>query len=125
MINESILASHGVTDAAIAALRELRPRDGFEFPDEEDLRGMIKFLQQEEELSMIVPVVTDNNSNYLCVFVSGEHTGLVCYLSHDEIDLRPIFTSVANMVKAINAHPDAWDVYDLPKTVFDFKELPF
>lgn len=87
---------------------------------------MMKFLQQQgDELATIVPVVTDNNSNYLCVFVRGEHAGLVCYLSHDEINLTPIFKNVSNMVKAINEHPDAWDVYDLPATVFDFKELPF
>lgn len=121
----STLKEHGIADADIQSLQGFIGRDGFECLDENDFSGMMQFLQQEEELAHIVPVLTDENSNYLCVFVKGDHKGLVCYLSHDEINLTPIFKNITNMIQAINNHPDAWDVYDLPVAVFDFKELPF
>lgn len=131
MVTNDIIAalqSNGITDDEINALQEFNPRDGFEFPDENDFKGMMEFLQLqegEEEMLSIVPILTDNNSNYLCVYIATENKGRVCYLSHDEINLNPIFRDIKNMIKAIVEHPDAWDVYDLPKEVFDFEDLPF
>lgn len=38
MVDKIILNSYGIRDEDIISLQDLLPRDGFEFPDEEDLR---------------------------------------------------------------------------------------
>ncbi|WP_212002546.1 SMI1/KNR4 family protein [Chitinophaga sp. HK235] len=122
----SILSVNNIPVSEVEAFVQFLPRNGFSFLSDKELDSMLIFLgQQEDDLKEILPILTDNNSNFLCVFVTGNHKGQVCYLSHDEINLNPIFRNIPNLVKAINEHPDSWDVTELPPDVFDFENLPF
>lgn len=129
MVNDttiSALINNGIADAEIKSLKEFKPRDGFEFMDEKEFSEMLAFVRsQEDQMKEIIPFLTDNNSNFLCVFIEGSHKGEVCYLSHDEINLNPIFKSITQLIKAIDAYPEAWDILDIPAEAFDYDELPF
>lgn len=82
---------------------------------------MLEFFNQYSDVfENILPIMADNNSNYLCVYFQGENKGKACYLSHDEIDLSPQFNNIGSLIKAINNNPDSWDFTDIPKECLDY-----
>ncbi|SHG43401.1 SMI1/KNR4 family protein [Pedobacter caeni] len=108
-----------VTD--VQSLENFESRDGFEIITDQDLEGMIDFFKQyPDDFEDLLPIITDGNSNYLCVYFKGNDKGKVCHLSHDEMDLSPRFKNIENLIKTINANPEAWDFEELPDGSFDF-----
>lgn len=62
----------------------------------------------------LVPLFTDDNSNYAAVYVAGAMKGKICYLDHEETDISPVFRSINSFVQAIRLNPElGW--YDMPK----------
>lgn len=105
----------------VQALERFESRDGFQRITDEDLEGMIAFFEQyPEDYENILPMMTDDNSNYLCVYYKGDDKGKVCHLSHDEIDLTSRFKSIESLIHVIKANPEAWDFEELPEKSFDF-----
>ena len=103
----------GLLEEAVIILESYESRDGFCKVEEEDFNGMMEFFEEYEEYQNLIPLLTDNNSNYWCFISDGKHKGKVCHLSHDEIDLKPLFSSVQDLINEINDHPDAYDFYEL------------
>jgi len=86
-------------EADVSALRGFQSRDGFQVIKDEDLSGMLHFFSQYPvDYEGIIPFMTDDNSNYLCVYFEGKDRGKVCYLSHDEYDLTPRFSSIKKLI---------------------------
>lgn len=105
----------------VQALERFESRDGFQRITDEDLQGMIVFFDQyPEDYENVLPMMTDDNSNYLCVYYKGDDKGKVCHLSHDEIDLTPRFKSIESLIHVIKANPEAWDFEELPEESLDF-----
>jgi hypothetical protein len=117
---KKILKESGFPLTAIAALGKLDTRDGFEFPQVDDLKEMMAFFREHPALAELVPILTDNNSNYICVYKSGPLLGKICYFSYGETSLDPKFRNIENLVTAISANPDAWDFTELPEDILDY-----
>ncbi|TCC99693.1 SMI1/KNR4 family protein [Pedobacter hiemivivus] len=108
-----------VTD--VQALESFGSRDGFQRITNENLEGMVVFFKQyPEDFDEVLPIMTDDNSNYFCVYYKGDYKGKVCHLSHDEIDLTPRFKSIESLIHVIRTHPQSWDFGELPERSFDF-----
>ncbi|GAB1855901.1 hypothetical protein MHTCC0001_07360 [Flavobacteriaceae bacterium MHTCC 0001] len=95
-------------------------RDGFELINKTDFENMLKYFEQYEIYENLIPILTDNNSNYWCLYIGGRLKGTVCYLSHDEINLEPKFKSITKLINVINKNPDAYDFSDLELQNFDY-----
>lgn len=105
----------------VQVLESFASRDGFQRITNEDLEGMLVFFKQyADDFDEVIPIMTDDNSNYFCVYYKGDNKGKVCYLSHDEIDLTPRFKSIESLFNVIEVHPEAWDFEELPEDSFDF-----
>jgi hypothetical protein len=87
-----------------------------------DMRAMT--LSEIEEICLLIkdnlifkdliPLFTDDNSNYAAVYVSGPMKGMICYLDHEETDISPVFRSINSFIQAIQLNPKSgW--YDIPK----------
>lgn len=98
----------------IAALEQFISRDGFQVITDEDLDGMLDFFRQyPDDFEEILPIITDGNSNYLCVYYKGTFSGQVCYLSHNGMNLSPQYNDITHLITVIHAHPEAWDFMDI------------
>ena len=115
-----LLKQHQFPKIDVQALESFESRDGFQRITNKNLDGMIVFFEQyPEDYENVLPVMTDDNSNYLCVYYKGDDKGKVCHLSHDEIDLTPRFKSIESLIHVIKTNPEAWDFEELPEKSFD------
>ncbi len=101
-------------------LLSYKSRDGFELIEKDDFESMLEYFEQYEIYENLIPILTDNNSNYWCLYFKGKLKGTVCYLSHDEINLEPKFKNITKLINAINQNPDAYDFSELDSQVFDY-----
>ena len=114
----------------VQALESFVSRDGFQRITNENLEGMVVFFKQyTEDFDEILPIMTDDNSNYFCVYYKGDNKEKVCYLNHDEIDLTPRFKSIESLIHVIGTHPESWDFEELPEVPLisnpNFRELNY
>ena len=104
--------------------RFIRGRDGFIAVEDEDFEGMQDFFNDYTLFNDLRVILTDENSNYWCVFVAGARKGMVCHLDHEFQDQQqPRFKSISRLLEVIEQHEEAYDFYelkDLPENVFDF-----
>ncbi len=110
----------GVKKEDINKLEHFKSRDGFCLLEESDFDEMLEYFEQYEVYKNLIPIMTDNNSNYWCLYVSGILKGMVCYLSHDGPSLEPKFKDIPKFINAINKNPDAYDFDELDITTFDY-----
>lgn len=62
----------------------------------------------------LVPLFTDDNSNYAAVYVEGPMKSKICYLDHEETDISPAFRSINSFAQAVRQNPESgW--YDIPR----------
>ena len=102
----------------ILTLKELDERDGFQFVKKDDYKAMNSFISMyQDDYGKIIPILTDNNSNYLCVVVEGGSLGTIVSLSHNEEGLVRIFDSIPTMVKKINENKIYWDIFEFPDSL--------
>jgi len=86
---------------------------------DEDYKGMRFFIDQyPEDYNNIIPILTDNNSNYICVVTNEDGLGTIDYLSHDEEGLIRVFKNIPTMVEMINNHKEYWDIAEFPKSYY-------
>ena len=98
-------------------------RTGFIKIEKDEFQEIYTYFQQFTLYKDIIPLLSDSNSNYWCMYISGPLRGMICYLSHDEVNLEPKFHTISNLIEAIETHPDAYDfsILDaLEQNVFDF-----
>jgi len=95
-------------------------RDGFELIQKDDFESMLEYFEQYEIYGNLIPILTDNNSNYWCLYVGGKLKGTVCHLSHDEVNLEPKFKNITKLINTIDKNPDAYDFNEFHVQVFDY-----
>ncbi|WP_299315920.1 HEAT repeat domain-containing protein [uncultured Aquimarina sp.] len=95
-------------------------RDGFELIEKDDFESMLEYFVQYEIYANLIPILTDNNSNYWCLYVGGKLKGTVCHLSHDEVNLEPKFKNITKLINTIEKNPEAYDFSELDVQVFDY-----
>jgi len=101
-------------------LKDFQSRDGFMFLSDEEFDEMENYFSQFSIYKSLAPLLTDENSNYWCIYVDGSMKGMICYLSHDEPNLEPKFKDISSFLKVIKENPETYDFYDLDETLFDF-----
>jgi hypothetical protein len=101
-------------------LKTFESRDGFVLLDNADFEEMENYFTEFPIYRNLVAILTDENSNYWCIYVNGPLKGMICYLSHDEPNLEPKFKNISSFLKAIDENPEAYDFNDLEETSFDF-----
>ena len=101
-------------------LNNYNSRDGFVVLEEPEFQDMLDYFGQYEIYKNLIPILTDNNSNYWCLYVDAALRGMICYVSHDELSLEPKFKGVSELINAIDNNQDAYDFEELDEEVFDF-----
>ncbi len=104
----------------IFCLEGFQPRDGFLFLTENEERQMLDLFSEFNVYQHLFPILTDQNSNYWCIYKSGILKGMVCYLSHDELSLEPKFYNIYQLLHVIEQYPELYDYDDLDINMFDF-----
>lgn len=115
-----VLESYSVDDIDIDALKSFESRDGFVLLEVDEFKDMFDYFQAFPVYHALIPVMTDDNSNYWCVYVDGPLKNMVCYLSHDEPSLEPRFSSLSSLINAIENNADSYYMDDLDEAVFDY-----
>lgn len=64
----------------------------------EEVREMLDALSDFEVFESILPLWTDDSSNYVAIYVDGPLKHRICYLNHEETDNSPAFRSVENFI---------------------------
>ncbi|HDX9590519.1 TPA: hypothetical protein ROX98_003561 [Bacillus pseudomycoides] len=80
----------------------------------EEATEVYLYLNEDVNISEVFPLWTDDNSNYVGVYMFGSLTGRVCFISHEEIDLSPVYPNVQTLIKILLENPEI-DWYELPK----------
>ena len=117
-----ILEKFGFKKSDLTSLENYNPRDGFQIVVADNFNNMMEYLSKYSIYQDIVPILTDNNSNYICAYKSGVLFGRICYLNHEETSLEPKFRNIENLIAAINKNTDCWDLYEFPETAFDYPQ---
>lgn len=82
--------------------------------NQEEMAEMLEFMSDLDGFQDLIPVWTDDNSNYVCIYGRGPLSHRVCYMNHEETDLSPGFRSVGSFLAALETDPqNDWD--DLQK----------
>lgn len=74
--------------------------------DLEEIVELLEFLSDVEVFHNIIPLWTDDNSNYVGVFYKGPLKYRVCYIDHEETDISPCFRSVSSFIRTIEQNPE-------------------
>lgn len=124
--HKEVLSAYTVDPLMIAKLAAFESRDGFILLGDKELKDMQDYLAQFAIYKDLIPVMTNGNSNYWCLYVYGPLKNNVCYLDHEEPSLEPRFKNLTTFIDAIYNHPDADDLYDFDETAFDYpsRKLP-
>lgn len=117
---EEVLRRHGIADADIALLAAFESRDGFSVLGDDEFDEMREYLGNFPVYQFLVPLLTDNNSNYYCLYVGGPLKNMTCYLNHEELDLAPRFRSLASLLDAVANYPHRFGMDDFEAHFFDF-----
>ncbi|MGG4394810.1 HEAT repeat domain-containing protein [Paenibacillus thiaminolyticus] len=76
----------------------------------EEIIELYECLADLEEFQDILPLWSDDNSNYVGLYCRGPLQNKVCYISHEETDLSPGFRSVSSFLASLEQSPDLdWD----------------
>jgi hypothetical protein len=115
-----ILRKNAIDGTEIECLKKFKSRDGFILINDQEFNKMENYFKEFPIYKNIVPILTDNNSNYVCLYIKNVMKGLVCYLSHDEINLEPKFRNISNLINTIEKHHDIYDFGEFDENIFDF-----
>lgn len=72
----------------------------------EEITELISALQGMMGFTELLPLWTNDHSDYIGVYVHGVLRGKVCYISHEETDLSPGFRSVESFLAAVQQCPE-------------------
>lgn len=80
----------------------------------EEIVEMLEFMSDLDGFQDLLPIWTDDNSNYVCMYYRGPLSYRVCYMNHEETDLSPGYRNVGTFIAALEPNPQSeWD--DLEK----------
>ncbi|MCM3701384.1 HEAT repeat domain-containing protein [Paenibacillus macerans] len=81
----------------------------------DEIAELHQFMSDMDEIfQSMIPIWTDDNSNYVGIYFKGPLSYRVCYLNHEETDLSPAFRSAGSFIAALEQNPNHdWD--DLKK----------
>ncbi|ULO08512.1 HEAT repeat domain-containing protein [Paenibacillus sp. 19GGS1-52] len=75
-----------------------------------EITETVQFMSNIEVYHGIIPLWTDNNSNYIGINIQGVCKYRISYLNHEETNLSPGFRSIKSFTTQIEQHPNFdWD----------------
>lgn len=80
----------------------------------EEATEMYLYINKDDNISEVFPLWTDDNSNYIGVYMFGALTGKVCFIDHEETDLSPVYPNVETLIKILLESPEI-DWCELPR----------
>ena len=101
-------------------LENYESRVGFNIIEKSEFQDMLEYFEQYEVYNNLIPILTDNNSNYWCLYYAGILKGMICYLNHGELSLEPKFKGISELLETIEKNPESYDFDELNIEVFDF-----
>ncbi|MGR6542601.1 HEAT repeat domain-containing protein [Paenibacillus tundrae] len=76
----------------------------------EEVIEMADFMSEMEVYQGIIPLWTDDHSNYIGLQVQGACQYRISYINHEETDVSPGFRSVQSFISKLEQHPSYdWD----------------
>ncbi|WP_245596186.1 HEAT repeat domain-containing protein [Paenibacillus taiwanensis] len=72
------------------------------------------FMSSIEVYQNVVPLWTDDHSNYIGLHFQGACKYKISYINHEETDLAPCYRNISSFLSTLELHPD-YDWYDLKK----------
>lgn len=80
---------------------------------QDEITELFQYMSSIDVYRNILPIWTDNNSNYIGLFYDGPLKYRVCYINHEETDISPGFRSVDSFVAELEKNPQLdWDELD-------------
>ncbi|WP_017426597.1 hypothetical protein [Paenibacillus sp. ICGEB2008] len=73
---------------------------------EQELAESIEWMAQIEVFKYIIPLWTDDHSNYVGLYVEGPLAYKLCYINHEETDLSPRYRSTASLIAELEQNPE-------------------
>lgn len=123
-MNDNANAIWGVLDyyeidtKSIDALKEFKSRDGFQIINDAELFQMMDYFEEyRDDFGYLIPFITDDNSNYLCIYYKDEFKNKICYFNHEEPDTYPILENIEELLSLIEANSQAYDFFDLQELI--------
>lgn len=56
----------------------------------------------------ILPFLTDDNSNYTCIYYDGLFKDKITYYDHEDVDFSPSFSSITSFIKYLKDDPNEY-----------------
>ncbi|MGG3510128.1 HEAT repeat domain-containing protein [Paenibacillus lautus] len=76
----------------------------------EEIIELADFMSEIEVYQDIIPLWTDDNSNYIGLHIQGACKYRISYINHEEADLSPGFRSISSFITKLELHPNSdWD----------------
>lgn len=101
-------------------LGEFVSRNGFNVIQEDEYTSVINYFLDFPICKDLIPVLTDNQSNYWCLYIDGPLINKVCYFDHEEPSLEPTFRTIENFLAVLDQHPAFYDYYDFRPYDYDY-----
>jgi len=114
------LTAHGLSASAIDQLAASEFQNELSVLDEAEFRQMQAYFRDFPVYQFLVPLLTDANSNYWCLYVGGPLKNMLCYVSHEEVGLAPRFRNLASFLAAARAPAARDELGAIPAALFDF-----
>ena len=100
-------------------LKEFTPKGNVRLMQEEEFDTTQEWLSAYALGAELLPIFTNNESDFVAVYTTGLLKGKVALVIHDALDFTPIFSSIQSFLKVIEQYNfDDW--YNIPKTDCDY-----
>ncbi|MGG4341710.1 HEAT repeat domain-containing protein [Paenibacillus lautus] len=76
----------------------------------DEIIELADFMSEIKVYQDIIPLWTDDNSNYIGLHIQGACKYRISYINHEETDLSPGFRSISSFITKLEQHPNFdWD----------------
>lgn len=76
----------------------------------DEIVELTDFMSKMEVYQDIIPLWTDDNSNYIGLYIQGACKYRISYINHEETDLSPGFRYISSFITKLELHPNLdWD----------------
>ncbi|GCD10033.1 HEAT repeat domain-containing protein [Clostridium tagluense] len=82
----------------------------------DEVLEMKDFFDKCEVFRNLIPIWTDDNSNYVCMYYSGTLKYRICYLNHEETDIAPQYRSIQAFINELEKDEE----YDWQELIKDY-----
>ncbi|MEK5464898.1 HEAT repeat domain-containing protein [Paenibacillus sp. FSL R7-0210] len=80
----------------------------------DEIVELVDYMSKIEAYRDMIPLWSDDHSNYIGLYVQGACKYRICYIDHEETDVSPAFRSIRSFITKIEEYPDL-DWHDLNK----------